>query len=124
MDHDKGMTLIEVLIALAILGIALTAILRATTLSLRHSFYLQQKTVATWAGLEILEQIEAGIREAPQGGGTLHGESSQGGQSWSWDITRQDTATKGISRVNVLVSPDGGSEPLATLTGYLYAPRN
>ena len=123
MRHEQGMTLIEVLIALAILGIALTAVLHAATVSLRQSYYLQQKTLATWAGLEILEQIEAGLREAPSDGSTLQGESMQGGISWTWEASRKASPQKGISRLDVSVAPAAGeTASLVTLTGYLYQP--
>ena len=125
MPHEKGMTLIEVLLALAIVAIALTAVMQAAALSVRQSFYLQQRTLATWAGLEIIHQMEAGLRAPPEGGGTLHGESRQGGQRFSWEVSRHNTPTKGITTLQIQVFPGTTEDhPLTRLTGFLYVPRN
>lgn len=53
-----GFTLIEVLIALAILSIALTAIIKATSTDIQSTSYLKDKATARWVALEAKHLIE------------------------------------------------------------------
>ncbi len=56
-----GLTLIEVLIALAIVGIAMTAIIKATSQNIRSTAYLQNKLIAMWVGQQVSNEMLAGI---------------------------------------------------------------
>ena len=58
LTNHKGFTLIEVLIALAILAIALTAVIEATSKNIQNTLYLQNKTIASWVGLEIINEAK------------------------------------------------------------------
>ena len=49
--HLQGFSLLEVLVALAILGISLGAAIKATSSSLGNAGYLQQRTLAHWVAM-------------------------------------------------------------------------
>jgi prepilin-type N-terminal cleavage/methylation domain-containing protein len=53
---QSGLTLIEVLVALAIISIALTAIIKATSENIRGTAYLQDKTIAMYVARQILNE--------------------------------------------------------------------
>ena len=62
---QSGFTLIEVLIALAILAISLTALLKATSEDIRDTGYLKDKTIAMMLSENALTQIQEGRLDAP-----------------------------------------------------------
>lgn len=123
MQNEKGMTLIEVLVALAILGIALAAAIQATAQSIRRTVDLQQKMLATWTGLDLIRRTQTGLSRAPGEGGKLQGESQMANQPWTWEITETTTPHPAIHALHVAVSHPPDNHPLARLTGYLYVPK-
>ena len=73
---DAGFTLIEVLVALTILAVALAALVKAGSDHARNSAYLQERTLAHWAGSNLLAEYESGMRPATDG--ELNGETGMG----------------------------------------------
>lgn len=121
---DAGMTLIEVLIALAIIGIALTAVIKATSQNIRATNYLQNKTIALWVGRNIMSEIQLGVMKVggPEG---EHQEQTTLGQNWFWHAEVENTANARIKRIRVRVyqsEPEDDDVPaLVDLDGYSYA---
>ena len=62
---QAGLTLIEVLIALAIVSIAMTAIIKATSQNIRSTQYLEHKTLAAWVGEEVLNKARVELLRLP-----------------------------------------------------------
>ena len=59
MRNLQGFTLLEVLIALAIISIALTAIIKASSQNIKDTAYLEDKAIANWVGLEVMNEVKA-----------------------------------------------------------------
>ncbi|SRR5579883_776923 len=97
-----GLTLIEVLIALAIVGIALTAIIKAASQSIRATTYLQDKTIAMWVGTQVINEARAGILVLPATD-TLKQTTHMLGRDWHWQAHQEETANKRIKKVLVEV---------------------
>jgi len=123
MRKSAGLTLIEVLIALAIVSIAMTAVIKATAQNIRSTHYLQDKMVAMWVGQEVLNEIRAGVRPVP----TSDAEeeiTNMLGQDWHWQLSAEETPNKRIKKVKIKVfaNQKGNEEtsPLVTLESYAY----
>lgn len=114
---NKGFTLIEVLIALAILSIALTAIIKSTSQNIKNTLYLQNKTIANWVGAEIVAEIESGLLTVQD---NLTDKTEMLGQKWTWEASIKPTPNKKIKELNVTVSLKSNAK-LIELTDYLYA---
>src|SRR5687767_14340539 len=82
--RPTGFTLIEVLIALAILSIALTAVIKATSQNIKDTLYLQDKTIAHWVGLEIMNEVRTHLIKLPQAPDPLEKTTKMLGQTWAW----------------------------------------
>lgn len=73
---SRGFTLLEVLVALTVLAVALGALVKAGSDHARNTAYLQERTLAHWAGSNLLAEYESGMRPATDG--ELNGETGMG----------------------------------------------
>lgn len=104
----RGFTLIEVLVALAIVAIGMAAVLEALTSSANTAAYLQDKTFAQWVALNRLETVRlTGTFPAT---GTSNDTSDYAGRSWQWQ--QKVTATKftGVRQIEIDVRPADSQE--------------
>jgi len=116
--HARGFTLIEVLVALAILAVALGAASRASVMMADSSMELRQRLLASWVAQNRLAELQA--RRAFPGAGTREGEVEQAGVKMVWREAVSTTPNPSFRRVEISVSAaDGGDHALAKLTGYL-----
>lgn len=117
---NNGFTLIEVLIALAILSIALTAIIKSTSQNIKDTLYIQNKTIANWVANEIVAEAEAGILKVPDPPDKLSDKIDMLGQKWLWQASIKPSPNPKIKELNVSVSLNSNKK-IIQLTGYLYA---
>lgn len=116
-----GFTLIEVLVALAIISIALLAALRAAGQGTNNLGELRSRMLAGWVAENLLAEQRARGAWLPLGiqRGTVH----QGGIEFAWREEVIATPNTAFRRIDVFVfaAPE---EPrsLARLTGFLVRP--
>lgn len=113
-----GFTLIEVLVALAILAITMAAVSRTASSSIHHVEALRTRVIADWVAQNRLALHQArGDWPAP---GVQTGEETQAGQAYSWREEVFATPNPTMSRIVVSVyAPDDKTHTLRELTGYL-----
>lgn len=122
MQKQIGLTLIEVLIALAIVGIAMTAIIKSTSQMIRGTNYLQDKTIAMWVGQEVMNEVRVGIRNLSTSD-PLEEITTQLGKDWRWKLSQEDTPNQRIKKIKVKVfanKTQDNDHPLMTLESYIY----
>lgn len=66
-SRNKGFTLLEVLVAMTILAVALAALVKGGSDHSRNTLYLQERTLAHWAGQNLLTEYEVGMRPVAEG---------------------------------------------------------
>lgn len=66
-SRNKGFTLLEVLVAMTILAVALAALVKGGSDHSRNTLYLQERTLAHWAGQNLLAEYETGMRPVAEG---------------------------------------------------------
>lgn len=117
-----GLTLIEVLIALAIIAVAMTAIIKTTGQNIRGTSYLENKTIAMWVGQRVINSIRIGILRAPNAPDKLTHSEEALGKMWYWQATLEDTPNKRIKKiiVNVSTSEEEEANPILSLESYTY----
>lgn len=120
---QAGLTLIEVLIALAIISIAMTAVIKATSQNLNSTGYLQKKTIAMYVGQQAINEVRANVLK---GGSSGHQKltTEMLGREWLWQTEEEETPNKRIKKIIVKVyenetQEDEGS-PIITLESYVY----
>ncbi|QNM97700.1 type II secretion system minor pseudopilin GspI [Chitinimonas koreensis] len=105
MRRAAGFTLIEVLVALAVLGIALAAAVHATIAVTDGSLSLRRHLAGGWVAQNRLNgYIARGDFPDP---GTSDGAETQAGMQFAWRETVSETPNKSFRRVEVRVHPPG-----------------
>lgn len=100
---ESGFTLIEVLVALAIVAIGMAAVLGTLTSSASTVVYMRDKTLANWVALNHIAEQRL-QPQMPQLGNT-DGDVDFAGQKWHWRQETVATAVQGMVRMDVHVRP-------------------
>jgi len=119
----SGFTLIEVVVALAVIALALAAATTAVSSNIRNAAGLQQRTYAHWVAMNKMTELQLdgqwpSIR-------TTKGSSLMARQEWFWamKISKTPDGFDLIRRVDVMVRLNEDDEqPLVTLTGFVGKP--
>ena len=113
----KGFTLLEILIAIAILGVALVATSRAAHVATDGALESRQRLLATWAAQNRVAELRA--RRLFPAVTSTRIDATQGGLALSIDETVSDTPNPGIRRVDLAVSLRDTNRVAARLTAYV-----
>lgn len=108
-----GFTLIEVLIAMMIIAIAFTAILKATNTNTLQTERVENKMTAHWVAMEILTAAQVGTLPLPPQNRPLEGKTKMLGRIYHWEVKSQETNDKLIKQLNITVKYQG--QELASL---------
>ena len=98
-----GFTLIEVLVALAIVAIGMSAVLSALSSSADTVSYLRDKTFAQWVALNKIATLRISGQQPPTG--NSNGDTDYAGRSWHWRQAVVATEVPGVVRIDVSVRP-------------------
>jgi general secretion pathway protein I len=104
-SHSRGFTLLEVLIALAIVAMAVGALLGTVSSSASSVIYLKDKTIAEWVALNRLTEVR--IAQNMPDLGKRTGTSNMGGMRWQWEEEVSELPIKGMFRIDVRARPTG-----------------
>lgn len=117
----RGFTLLEVLIALAVLAIGMLAVIGAAGSSTRTDSLLRDKTFADWVAMNELTTLRL-AKSWPED--SLDGDADMGGQKWHWRASFTKTSDPDLLRVDIVVTnPQQPNQEVAALTGFIGNPR-
>jgi general secretion pathway protein I len=116
-----GFTLVEVLVALAVLSLALIAALRASGMSVANSSEIRARLLAGWVAENRLAEHRARRDWLPVG--VYQGEAVEAGMPFRWEEKVTSTQNTQFLRVEVRVfAPDRPGAALGTMSGFLVRP--
>jgi general secretion pathway protein I len=117
---SRGFTLVEVLVALTVVALGLTALMVAVSGTARTSGYLRDKTIAQWIALNRLTQVRLMVNKLGDNQDT--GQLDFAGRKWHYDTRYFDTQFQSMKRVEVRVylgDANTKSNPIAQSTGFM-----
>lgn len=109
--NERGFTLIEMLVALAVIAVAALTLVRLDAFAIRSASDLDARTVA-----QIVAQNEAVAIQtdpAPPSIGTSSSQADNAGQRFRIDRQVAATADAALLRIDLRVTPLGGGSPAA-----------
>lgn len=121
-SNKQGFTLVEVMVALAVVAIALPALLSQLIQFLDAGAHIRDKTYAAWVAQNQLEglRLEYALNDTLLKGRAT-GEAEMAGRTWHWQITSElqpSEVVPGIWKqtVSVGTAPDNS---LVTVVGFM-----
>lgn len=121
-QRNNGFTLLETLVALAIMAIALAAVMRATGAGTNHAEAMRMRIVADWVAQNRLAQHAARGEFLPPG--IQNGEETQAGIRLLWKEEISTTPNPAFRRIEVSVyAPEDTEFTLRRLSGFLVQQR-
>ena len=117
----RGFTLVEILVALAIIAVALAAGMRALAQATDSAGALKQRTLALWVAQN---RVAAASLESPwPAPGQRDGSAVEAGVSFTFRETISATPNPAFRKIDVTVAaPDAPDYVLARLAGFLGNP--
>jgi|TARA_B110000238_G_scaffold35909_1_gene37429 general secretion pathway protein I len=118
----RGFTLVEVMVALAIVAIALPALLMSLYQQIDDTAYLRDKTLAYMVAENKLAEIRLVIGSTRNlSAGKDSGLASMADRDWYWWVETKATEVEKFFRVDITVSLDEEQQeqPLYTLSAFM-----
>jgi general secretion pathway protein I len=109
---DAGFTLIETLVALAVLSLSAVAVLGAAQAHVARVGALEARAAALWAAQNHLAEIGLGLTPTAEPAPVL-------GIRLRLDVSESATADPDLTRLDVTATEIGSGQRLARLTGFV-----
>lgn len=119
MNGSRGFTLMEILVALAVVGIALAALLGASARATRDAAELRDRTYANWVAQNVLTEIRIS-REALESG-TQRGTEVMGGETWEWTADINAAAVPSLRHILIHVGRENVEGSIVTMSAFRLA---
>jgi len=113
MRRNKGFTLIEVLVAMTILAVGVTALVSASGASAWRADYFRAREYGRWVASNALTELQ--VLPAWPDVGTKNVETEMGGRTWYVRTRTQKVEDPDLRRVDIEARLDRDAE------GYVYA---
>ena len=110
MGDERGFTLLEMLVALAVFSLAALALLRLEGATVRQTGQLDERMMAQLVARNLA--VETLSDPAPPPVGASSGETVNGGRRWRWSRVTSRTADQRLVRVDISVATAGAPSVL------------
>lgn len=120
--NQRGFTLLEVMVALAVLAIAMAAVIKGVGANVSNAGYMRDRTLAHWVAMNKVteSQVRRDWPDPPEEEGT----ALMGEREWHWTIIVEETPDPEVRRMDVEVRASADDQQALTrLTSYLVNPQ-
>lgn len=120
MMRSRGFTLLEVLVALTIVALSLTAVAASMNQMIDAATTMRDRTYASWIAQNKITELRLSnvIPEV----GTNTGEVEFGNADWEWRVVVSESGIEDFMRIDVSVSLLGEEYVIRTVTGFVGEP--
>ncbi len=122
--RQKGFTLLEMVVALGIVAVALSAAMKGVGSYISNAGHLRDMTMAHWVASNQVTELQLS-KKWPSVGTTLKGTAEMGGIEWYWTITVSEPPAPDdrLRLLDVAVAPERDHDLVtATLVAFLGKP--
>lgn len=118
--QHSGFTLIEVMVALAIIGLSLLALAAKMGQMIDTANVMRERTYASWIAQNKIAELRLAnvVPEVSSSSGELDYASVE----WGWRAVVSETGVENLFRVDVEVSYAGSEDVIRTVTGFIGEP--
>lgn len=118
MKKNVGFTLLEVLVALAVLAIAMAAVIKVSATNTSNTAYLKEKTIAHWIAVNKANELR--LADSWPSVGNKKGSVVMARQEWRWHVKVSNTPDKNVRRLDIEVQHErelGGKAVVSAFIG-------
>ncbi len=112
MRRSGGFTLLEVVIALAVIAIAMGALIKSGTQHAQTASYLRDRTLAHWVAMNRVAELQ--LAESWPGVGESNGRIEMAGREWWWRARVEATFDEDVRRLEVEVARGDDAKDVLT----------
>lgn len=112
--RERGITLVETLVALAVMGFVIAGLLALVGQNTRFAASMQDRTYASIAADNLM--VEAMTLQGATELGVIDGEIAVGDRVWAFERTVSETTVEDMVRIDIEITPVGGEQVLAHAT--------
>jgi general secretion pathway protein I len=117
---SKAFTLLEVLVALAIVSIALAAMAGKMVQMVNGASTMRDRTYASWIGHNKITEMR--LANVVPDVSASSGEVDYAGVEWAWRAVVSETGVENLYRVDVTISFPGGEPLMRPISGFIGEP--
>jgi general secretion pathway protein I len=118
--RSAGFTLLEVMVALSIAALSLTAVTAAMSQMVDAANSMRERTYASWIAQNKIAELRLSNVEPEVSEDS--GEVEYAGLEWTWTSTISETGVENLYRVDVAVSFVDSDATIRTVTGFIGEP--
>jgi len=116
MKSERGFTLIEVMVALAIVGLSLTAVAASMSQMIDSATAMRDRTYASWIAQNKIAEIR--LANVLPEVSTSSGDEEYANTLWAWRAVVSETGIDNFRRIDVYVSRPGSEYVIRTVSGF------
>lgn len=120
-SKKNGFTLMEVLLALSIIAIALTALLKATSQNVDNTRRIKEKAISHWIAMQGVSMIQLNLIQVNQSVESTQ-VTTMFGEKWYWRAKISATPIKTIQKLTISISQKQVGPFREELTAFRYLP--
>ena len=117
---SRGFTLLEVMVALTIVALSLTAVTASLSQMIDAGEAMRNRTYASWIALNRITELRLAFTTPDVG--VSNGEVQYANTDWSWRAAVSETGVDDLYRIDVTVSLAGYDDVIRTVTGFVGPP--